>query len=95
MYSWDTDECYNFTDVDEALAILPVASDVVLRDCMKSCMRYLAAVRWSREQEAKLRVLLSSLNIIVLPDLAARLGILSQSKSDSERIKMVKESVQD
>lgn len=94
IYSYDTDECFNFTDVDEALAILPVASEVMFRDCMESCMRYLDAVRWSTEQEAKLRVLLSSLNITVLPDLAARLG-MSQSKSDCEDIKMVKESLQE
>lgn len=57
-------------------------------------MRYLAAVRWSREQEAKLRVLLASLNINALPDLAARLG-MRQSKSDCEHIKMVTESLQE
>lgn len=57
-------------------------------------MRYLAAMRWNREQEAKLRVLLSSLNINVLPDLAARLG-MTQSKSDCEDIKMVKQSLQE
>lgn len=55
-------------------------------------MRYLAAVRWSREQQAKLRVLLSSLNINALPDLAARLG-MSQSKPDCEHIKILKESL--
>lgn len=94
IYSYDTHECFNFTDVDEALAILPVASEVMFRDCMESCMRYLAAMRWNREQEAKLRVLLSSLNINVLPDLAARLG-MSQNKSDCEDIKMVKQSLKE
>jgi hypothetical protein len=94
MYSYDTDERFNFSNVDEVLAILPVASEVMFRDCMESCMRYLDAVRWSPEQEAKLRVLLSSLHINILPDLAARLG-MSQSKSDCEHIKMVKESLQE
>lgn len=94
IYSYDTDESFNFTHVDEALNILPVASEVMFRDCMESCMRYLAAVRWSREQQAKLRVLLSSSNINVLPDLAARLG-MSQSKSDCEDLKMVKASLQE
>lgn len=94
MYSYDTEERFNFCNVDEALTILPVASEVMFRDCMESCMRYLAAVRWSREQEAKLRVLLSSLNINALPDLAARLG-MKQSKSDCEHIKMVTESLQE
>lgn len=85
MYSYENYERFNFSSVDEALAILPVSSEVMYLDCMESCMRYLCAVRWSPEQEAQLRVLLSSLQINVLPDLAARLG-LSQSKSE-----MVKE----
>jgi hypothetical protein len=41
MYSYDTDERFNFSNVDEVLAILPVASEVMFHDCMDSCMRYL------------------------------------------------------
>jgi len=100
MYSYDTDERFNFSNVDEVLAILPVASEMMSSDCMESCMRYLDAVRWTPEQEAKLRVwsqnadLLSSFPINVLPDLAARLG-MSQSKSDCDHLKMVKESLKE
>lgn len=94
MYSYDTDQCFNFTNVDDALAILQVASEVMFRDCMESCMRYLDAMGWNRDQEAKLRVLLSSLNITVLPDLAARLG-MTGSESDCKDIRIVTESVQD
>lgn len=94
MYSDDTEKRFNFSNVDEVLTILPVASEVMFRDCMESCMRYLAAVRWSREQQAQLCVLLSSLNINTLPDLAAKLG-MSQSKSDCEHLKMVTESLQE
>lgn len=71
MYSYDTGNRFNFSNVDEVLPILSVASEVMCRDCMQSCMRYLCAVRWSPEQEATLRVLLSSLQIKILPDLAA------------------------
>jgi len=94
MYSYDTDERFNFSNVDEVLAVLPFASEVMFSDCMESCMRYLDAVRWTPQQEAKLRVLLSSLHINVLPDLAARLG-MSQSKSDCDHLKMVKESLKE
>jgi hypothetical protein len=94
MYSYDTDERFNFSNVDEVLAVLPVASEVMFRDCMESCMRYLDAVRWTPEQEAKLRVLFSSLQINILPDLAARLG-MSQSKSDCDHINTAKQSLQE
>lgn len=93
LYSFQEDERFYFSSVDDALAVLPVASQIMFHDCIQSCMLYLDAVRWSPEQKAKLRALLTSLKLNILPDLATRLGILG--KSDSEHIEMVKDSLQE
>lgn len=95
MYSsYYGDECYCFSSVDEALAILQVASEMMFDDCVRECMLYLDAVRWSREQNVELRALLSSLQINTLPALAARLG-MNQPKSDGGYIEIFKESLQE
>jgi hypothetical protein len=93
LYSFQEDERFYFSSVDDALAVLPVASQIMFHDCIQSCMLYLDAVRWSPEQKAKLRALLTSLKLDILPDLATRLGILG--KSDSDHIEMLKDSLQE
>nr|ABK24906.1 unknown [Picea sitchensis] len=93
LYSFQEDQRFYFSSVDDALAVLPVASQIMFHDCIQSCMLYLDAVRWSPEQKAKLRALLTSLKLDILPDLGTRLGILG--KSDSEHIEMVKDSLQE
>ena len=54
-------------------------------------MEYLDAVRWSPEQETTLRAMLSSLQINILPDLAARLSL----GIDSGDLEMLKQSLKD
>ena len=75
MYSCEAEEGIHFSDVDEALAILPAVSEMLFHEGIQKCMEYLEAVRWSPEQETKLRAMLSSLQINILPDLAARLSL--------------------
>jgi len=81
-----------FSNVDEALAILPVASEILFQQCLEECMRYLNAVRWSTKQEVKLRALLLSLEINTLPDLATRLGFC-QRESDNGGLQMLEHSL--
>ena len=64
----------SFSSVDEALSILPVACEIVFTDGIDQCMEYLDALPWTPVQEAKLRNLISSLDITVLPHLASRLN---------------------
>lgn len=90
MYSSEASKSFCFSSVDEALAILPVASELLFHDCIEECMEYLDAVRWSREQENQLLALLSSLQINTLPSLAARLG-MNQCKSQCEHIESLEE----
>ena len=85
MYSSEASESLCFSSVDEALAILPVASELLFHDYIQECMEYLDAVRWSREQENLLGALLSFLQINMLPSLAARLG-MSPCKSQCEHL---------
>jgi hypothetical protein len=44
MYYSYAGERLCFANVDEALAILPVASEILFRQCLEECMRYLNAV---------------------------------------------------
>jgi len=74
MYLCAANESFYFSGVDEALAILPIASEMLFSEGVKQCMKYLDDVRWSLEQELKLRAMLSSLQINILPELAARLN---------------------
>lgn len=90
MYSSETSKSIRFSSVDEALAILPVASELLFHDCIEECMQYLDAVRWSHEQENLLLALLSSLQINILPSLAARLG-MSPCKSQCEHLQALEE----
>ncbi|GLJ50252.1 hypothetical protein SUGI_1069850 [Cryptomeria japonica] len=71
-----------FSDVDECLAILSVASELLVDKLMQQCMEYLESVPWNSEQESKIRNLLSSLNLSILPDLNARLNKQSSSYID-------------
>lgn len=93
MYSSQSGSRLRYSSVDEALSILPIASELLFHECLEECMKYLNAVRWSTKQEVKLRALLLSLEINTLPDLATRLGI-SQWKSDYGGIQMLEHSLQ-
>ncbi|GLJ50268.1 hypothetical protein SUGI_1070410 [Cryptomeria japonica] len=57
MYS--STSTHRFSDVDECLVILSVASELLVDKLMQQCRRYLEAVRWISEQESKIRNLLS------------------------------------
>lgn len=93
MYSSQSTNHFRYSNVDEALSILPIASELLFHNCVEECMRYLNAVRWSTKQEVKLRALLLSMEINTLPDLATRLGI-SQWKSDYGGLQMLEHSLQ-
>ncbi|GLJ50256.1 hypothetical protein SUGI_1069970 [Cryptomeria japonica] len=77
-----------FSNVDECLAILSVASELLVDKPMQQCMRYLEAVRWNSEEGSKIRNLLSSLNLSVLPDLNARLD-----KKNNNYLDFVRENI--
>ncbi|GLJ47954.1 hypothetical protein SUGI_1012560 [Cryptomeria japonica] len=66
-------ERVNFSNVEECLAILSVASELLVDDCINKCMQYLEAVRWTAEQKTQMREVLSSLGLEASADLAARL----------------------
>lgn len=74
-------KCVFFSNVEECLAILSVASELLVDDIIIKCMQYLEAVRWSADQESQIRNVLSRLGLKLLPDLAARLD-----KDDLEQI---------
>lgn len=93
MYSFDAGKPLSFSNVDEALAILPVASELLFHQCMDECMKYLSAVPWSTKQEVKLRALLLSLEINILGDLSDRLGI-GQCKPDLRGLDMLEQTLQ-
>lgn len=93
VYSSQKLNRFVFSSVDEALAILPVASEWLFHDSVDRCLRYLDAVRWSGEQEAKLRALLSTLHITPLPDLAARLGT-GECEINCVHLEMLEETLQ-
>lgn len=91
MYSSQANKSFCFCNVDEALDILPIASELVFCDCINECMRYLDSVRWNSVQEAQLRDLLSSLQINVSPDIAARLGMIPCNMPNCEHIEILEE----
>lgn len=93
MYSSHAGKPLSFSNVDEALAILPVASELLFQQCMDEYMKYLSAVPWSTYQEVKLRALLLSLEINILGDLSDRLGI-SQCKPDLGGLHMLEQTLQ-
>ncbi|GLJ47987.1 hypothetical protein SUGI_1013290 [Cryptomeria japonica] len=74
-----------FYNVEECVAILSLASELLADECINKCMQYLEAVRWSAEQESLIRDVLSSLGLKLLPDLAARLD-----KENDDQIIFVK-----
>ncbi|GLJ50250.1 hypothetical protein SUGI_1069750 [Cryptomeria japonica] len=86
MYS--STSSLHFSNVDECLAILSVASELLVDKLMQQCMRYLEAVRWNSEEESKIRNLLSSLSLSVLPDLNARLN-----KQNNNYLEFVRENI--
>lgn len=93
MYSSHAGKPLRFSNVDEALAILPVASELLFQQCMEECMKYLSAVPWSTKQEVKLRALLLSLEISIWGDLSDRLGMI-QCKQDLGGQQMLEQTLQ-
>lgn len=90
MYSSQVAEGLFFSTVGEALAILPVASELLFHAYIEECMQYLNAMRWTDAQAAELRALISSQQIKTSPDLAARLG-MSPCNSDCVHLEMLDE----
>ncbi|GLJ47975.1 hypothetical protein SUGI_1013070 [Cryptomeria japonica] len=62
-----------FSNVEECLAILTIASDLLANDLINKCMQYLQGVHWSAAQETQIGDVISCLGLKPLPDLAARL----------------------
>ncbi|XP_057846893.2 BTB/POZ domain-containing protein At3g05675-like [Cryptomeria japonica] len=62
-----------FSNIEECLAILSVASELLADDLINKCMQYLQAVHWSAAEEIQIGDVLSCLGLKPLPDLAARL----------------------
>ncbi|KAH9295651.1 hypothetical protein KI387_039239 [Taxus chinensis] len=84
MYSSHSGKDLSFSDVDEALQILPVASELLFEEGIEASMEYLAAVCWTPQQKLKLTALLSSLQVNISADLAERLKVLPESSFDEE-----------
>jgi len=95
MYSSQAGKRFCFSTVDEALAILPIASELLFHDGVDGCMSYLDAVHWSPEQESRLRASLTSLQINVLPALATRLAGTGHCNSDCGHLEMLEETLQE
>lgn len=93
VYSSQNHSRFVFSSVDETLTILPVASEWFFQEAVDKCLQYLDAVRWNGEQEAKLRVLLSTLQITPLPDLAARLGT-GECEFNCAHLEMLEQTLQ-
>ncbi|GLJ05672.1 hypothetical protein SUGI_0022770 [Cryptomeria japonica] len=62
-----------FSNVEESLAILTIASDLLANDLINKCMQYLQGVHWSAAQETRIGDVISCLGLKPSPDLAARL----------------------
>lgn len=90
MYSSQVAESLFFSTVDKALTILPVASELLFHAYIEECMQYLNAMRWTDAQAAELRALISSQQINISPDLAARLG-MSPCNSYCVHLEMLEE----
>ncbi|GLJ47972.1 hypothetical protein SUGI_1012990 [Cryptomeria japonica] len=70
-----------FFNVEECLAILTIASDLLANDLINKCMQYLQGVHWSAAQETRIGDVISCLGLKPSPDLAARL-----EKEDSNHL---------
>ncbi|GLJ50311.1 hypothetical protein SUGI_1071890 [Cryptomeria japonica] len=75
MYSSYCQRPLSFSNVDDALRILPVASELLFEEGIQACMEYLEAVCWTPQQKLRIRNLLSSLQLNISTDLAERLKI--------------------
>ncbi|GLJ47970.1 hypothetical protein SUGI_1012960 [Cryptomeria japonica] len=62
-----------FSNVEECLTILSLASELLANDIITKCMEYLQGVHWSAAEETRIGDVLSCLGLKPLPDLAARL----------------------
>ena len=77
----------SLSNVDDALYILPVASEWLLEEGIQACIKYLAAVSWTPQQNLRIQDLQSSFKVIVSTDLTERLKI-SKSVFDKELEKL-------
>ncbi|GLJ17088.1 hypothetical protein SUGI_0295560, partial [Cryptomeria japonica] len=86
-------EHVDFSSIEECLAIMSIASEMLAEDCINKCMQYLEAVRWSAEEESQIRKVLSceGLKLKLLPDLAARL----RQEDDGDHIIFVEKIIQE
>ncbi|GLJ22253.1 hypothetical protein SUGI_0418510 [Cryptomeria japonica] len=83
-------ESVHFSSIEECLAILSIASEMLADDSINKCMEYLEAVRWTAEEETRIRKVLSCMELELLPDLAARLH-----QEDDNHIIFVEKSIQE
>ncbi|KAJ7549688.1 hypothetical protein O6H91_07G062600 [Diphasiastrum complanatum] len=65
--------CMGFVDVEDALKVLEVVTDLLFNDGITACMCYLEAVPWNPLEVGYIRSSLASLTLVPSPDLAARL----------------------
>ncbi|GLJ50310.1 hypothetical protein SUGI_1071880 [Cryptomeria japonica] len=91
MYSFHCQRQLSFTNVDDALRILPIACELLFKEGIQACMEYLEAVCWTPEQKLRIQALLSSLQVNISTDLAERLKI-SKSVFD-EKLELLKKIV--
>ena len=81
----------SFSSVDEALAILPVAYEIVFTDKIQQCMEYLDALPSTLVHEAKLRNLVQLLGIsTIFPHLDSKLN-----RSEYEYLNTMRENLEE
>ncbi|XP_050148409.1 BTB/POZ domain-containing protein At3g05675-like [Malus sylvestris] len=71
------------TTVSTALDLLPVASELIFEDCVRFCLRFLEAVPWTQDDEARVLALIPHLSEDEAKDLIAR---VSGSPDSSEEM---------
>ncbi|XP_009374197.2 BTB/POZ domain-containing protein At1g63850 [Pyrus x bretschneideri] len=71
------------TTVSTALDLLPVASELIFDDCVRFCLRFLEAVPWTQDDEARVLALIPHLSEDESKDLIAR---VSGSPDSSEEM---------
>ncbi|KAH9302912.1 hypothetical protein KI387_014495 [Taxus chinensis] len=75
-----------FSCAEEALQILPIASQLLFEDGIKACMAYLSAIPWTPSQTLRIEALVSHLQLDISDDLGARL-IKPESSSFDQHLK--------
>ncbi|KAL2613697.1 hypothetical protein R1flu_025389 [Riccia fluitans] len=72
LYSYDFANV--IVDIQSALKILPVASELLFDECIAACVAFLEAVPWSPEEEQQILQLVTDLQLEGASSLLARLG---------------------